>query len=70
MLRDEGVILGITSLLVGSSRTEDDTGDSVETSDTAMLVVKLIGVDSVAPEEATVDASGSVVCEAGPADRV
>jgi hypothetical protein len=66
----EGALVGNTSSVVVSSGADDEAGDCVETSDAAMLVVELIGIDSTALEEAAVDASDSVVCKTVSADWV
>lgn len=58
MLTSEGAVVGNTSSVVDSPRTEDEAWDCVEASDTAIVVVERTEVeDSTALKEAAVDAS-------------
>ena len=58
MLTSEGAVVGNTSSVVDSPRTEDETWDCVEASNTTIVVVERTDVeDSTALEEAAVDAS-------------
>jgi hypothetical protein len=60
VLTSEGAVVGNTSSVVDSPRTEDEAWDCVEASDTTIVVVVVERTeveDSTALEEAAVDAS-------------
>lgn len=57
MPTSEGAVVGNTSSVVDSPRTEDEAWDCVEASDTTIVIVERTEVeDSTALEEAAVDA--------------